>query len=212
VEEKLHEVTVLYGEPYERLIERDGLPVEGREFEREQKKMDREIERRARRSPKQQKKVEQKREKDLAEARKMREEIADAFRFEMAGEENVDGRPAYRINAEPLPSYRPKSREASILRKLKGILWIDKEYLRWVRMEAEFVETYSFGWLLFRVSPGTRMSFHSVRLNDEVWMPARIHLNGTARVAALKQYRVDFEMRFEDYRRFQSESRIVSGP
>ena len=49
-----------------------------------------------------------------------------------------------------------------------------------------------------------------MRLNDELWVPREISLRASARLALLKKVNVDQEVTFSDYRKFQSDSRIVS--
>jgi hypothetical protein len=48
------------------------------------------------------------------------------------------------------------------------------------------------------------------RVNDEVWLPKRIFANGTGRLALVKQLRVEDDTSYSNYRKFQSESRIVA--
>ena len=46
-------------------------------------------------------------------------------------------------------------------------------------------------------------------MNDEVWATKRISLKASARVALMKRLDAEQELTFSDYRKFQTDSRIV---
>jgi len=79
-----------------------------------------------------------------------------------------------------------------------------------VKVEAETIDTVSFGWILARLSRGTRLTFQQTRINDEVWLPSKATTKLDARVALFKKYRADIEVDWSQYRKFQSDSRVVS--
>src|SRR6185503_13472548 len=77
-------------------------------------------------------------EKRPGRNRAMLNEIPEAFDFRLRGEEMIETRPAYVIDAMPRAGYRGRNSQARlILPKLKATLWIDKADLAWVRMHAE---------------------------------------------------------------------------
>ncbi len=47
-------------------------------------------------------------------------------------------------------------------------------------------------------------------MNDELWAAKHISLKASARLALLKRLDAEQELTFSDYRKFQSDSRIVS--
>lgn len=208
VERKTYEVTMLYGRPYSRLIEKDGKPLGQSEAAEEQKKLDREMAKRAKETEADRKDREAAEQKEIEEEKKFRDEIAEAFHFRILGEETIGGAKTWLIQCDPRPEFQPRSRRGAVLAKAKGKLWITKDDLRWVRVEAEILETYSLGWFVLRVSPGTRFSFEAKRAGD-IWVPAKTYMRGQARVAALKKFDLEIETLYEDYRRFQAESRVV---
>ena len=93
---------------------------------------------------------------------------------------------------------------------MEGTLWIDKADSTWVKVEADTLGTVSFGWFLARLGKGTRMSFESNKVNDEIWAPSVITLRANARIALVKAVRVDQVLHFSRYRKFQADSRILS--
>ena len=49
-----------------------------------------------------------------------------------------------------------------------------------------------------------------MRVNDELWVPKDISLKASARLALLKKLNVEQTLTFSDYRKFQTDSRVVS--
>ena len=48
--------------------------------------------------------------------------------------------------------------------KLRGKVWIDKGEYHFAKAEGEAIDTLSFGFFLFRVAPGAKVSFDQVRV------------------------------------------------
>ena len=204
-----HDVTLVEGSPYRRLIARDDKPLPPAEEKKEREKLDKSIAERQRETPAQ-------RAKRLAEWQKQRREerepwleIPDAFELRIAGVERVDGKEAWIVEGTPRPGFRPKSRMARLFPKFKGRLWIDKRDSVWVKMECEALENISIGLFLARLQKGARMTFEQTRVNDEVWLPKRVTIELAARVLLLKNIRSEIEVTYRDYRKFQSDSRVV---
>ncbi len=53
------------------------------------------------------------------------------------------------------------------------------------------------------------MKFEQKRVNDEVWLPTHIEIHGNARIAYMKKLRLEIELTYRDYRKFQTDSKIV---
>ena len=94
--------------------------------------------------------------------------------------------------------------------KFRGKLWIAKADYEWVRIEAESIENISFGGILARLNKGAVIRFEQTRVNNEIWLPSLINIRFDARLALVSSMRRALEITFTDYRKFQSESRIVS--
>lgn len=208
-EEKTYDVVILYGQPYSRLIARNGKPLAPDEEREEQEKMDREIAKRSREPERDRLKRQREEEKDVEEERQLRREIADAFDFRLLREEKLSDVPVWVIAAEPKPKYRPQRSRSKILTKMRGTLWISKEDYRWVKVDAEVIDTVSFGFMLLRLHPGTRLTFEQRRMHDDVWLPLRASVRGFARLALIKKFDIEIDTRWENYRRFSSDSRVV---
>lgn len=208
---KTYDISILYGEPYRRLIQRDDRPLKEDEQKKEEQKLNKFIAKFKDESPKE-------REKRSAEADKRREdqrafarEIVDAYDFHLLGEERVDGRGVYVIEATPRPDFKPKQPHAELLSKFRGKIWIDKNEYQWVKMQAETIDTVSFGFFLFRLHKGSTLSFEQTRVNEEIWLPRHIAVDASARVALMMSAQFQQETSFSNYRKFVTDSRILPG-
>jgi hypothetical protein len=64
---------------------------------------------------------------------------------------------------------------------------------------------------LLRIAPGSSMHFDQTRVNDEIWLPSGLPIRFEARVALLKVLRGEYDIHYSNYRKFQSDSKIVEG-
>jgi len=204
-ESETEEILMLAGQPYRRLIARDGKPLSEKEERKEQEKLDKELAKRLKNPEKQRAEF----EKERAEDRRFFGEIPDAFDLTLLGEERVDGLPVWKIRAEPKPGYKPRDRRANVFQKVRGTVWIDKSEYQWVKADVEVIETISWGLFILRIPPGATISFSQTRVNDEVWLPRAAHIRADARLGLLKTFRMGFDLAYSNYRKFQSESQVV---
>jgi hypothetical protein len=209
VESRTLEVLEIYGEEVERLTARDDKPLSTDEAKKEEDKIQKIIDKRRNESEENRRKRLEKEEKDKEEDRKFVLEIADAFNFRLVGSEGINGRDAWMLDGEPRPGYEPKSRQAKILTKFKGRIWIDKGDEQWVKLDITAIDTVSIGFVLARIRKGTRLMIEMTRVNEEVWLPKRLQLHFDARVALFKNYDDDVEQTYRDYKKFRTDTKIT---
>ena len=208
---KTYDVTMLQGSSYRRLIERNDLPLLPKEEKKERDKLRTSFADRRHETPAQREKRVSEYDNRPGRNRAMLNEIPEAFDFRLLREEEVDSRPVYAIEGAPRPGYRPRSTDARILLpKLKLTVWIDKADFNWVRINAEAVETITWGLCLFKMFPGARFELQQSRVNDEVWLPKYTRVLFSARVAFVKKMKLEQEATFRNFRKFQSDSQMVS--
>ncbi len=99
----------------------------------------------------------------------------------------MDGRPVWVVSGAPRPGAKPKSRDAKMLLKIRGRMWIDKATHQWAKVEAETTDTISWGLFLARLNPGAKLTFEQTEVNSEIWLPKRLYLTGAGRVGLLKR-------------------------
>jgi hypothetical protein len=206
---KTYEVLEIYGEQVQRLIEKDDKPLDAKGAAKEEEKIQKIIDKRKNESEEDRKKREEKEIKEREDSRKFVREVADAFDFKLVGTEQVDGREAWVIDGEPRPGFAPQMKEAKILSKFRGRVWIDKSDLQLAKMDLEAIGTVSFGWVLARIHKGTRVMLEQTQVNDEVWLPRHVTYKVDARVALFKGFNVDGEQEYRDYKKFRTSSKIV---
>ena len=209
-ESKTYDVTMLEGSAYRRLIARDDHPLPPKEVKKEDEKLNKSIVERRHESKSQ-------REKRLSDYddrpgrnRSMLKEVSEAFDFRLLREETVGSRPVYVVEGTPRPDYHGRNAEARLLLpKLKLTAWIDKRDLSWTRVHAEVINDVAWGLCLFKLAKGAQLDMEQVHINDEVWFPRVLRMKGSARVV-IKRVNIEQELTFKDFRRFQSDSQIIS--
>jgi hypothetical protein len=204
------ETVVLYGEPHRRLLERDGKPLSTPDQRKEQQKLDQSVAKLEQEGPQQRERRQAEYEKRREKNREFLREVPDLYDFKLLGDEKVDGLDAWMISATPRPGFQPKRSEAKPLLKVQAKMWIDKAEYQWVRLEAETTATISFGLFIVRLNPGARLVFEQTRVNDEVWLPKRESVRGAGRLGLVKKLAGEQEVTWNNYRKFQVESKVVA--
>ncbi len=208
-EVRTSEVLMIYGEQVERLIAKDDKPLSAKDGDKEEKKIQKIIDKREHESDKDREKRLAKEEKDREDGRKFVLEVADAYNFHYLGTENLGGRETYVIDAEPRPGFQPRMKYANILPKFRFRAWIDKDDLQWSKVDALCIDTVSFGLFLARIHKGTRVLLEQTRVNNEVWLPKHLDVKVDARVALLKNFNLDMDTTYRDYKKFRTDTKIV---
>jgi hypothetical protein len=208
-EVKTYEVMEIYGEQVQRLIEKDDKALDAKSAAKEEERIQKIIDKRKNESDDARRKREEKEEKDREDSRKFVLEVADAYNFKLVGTEPVGGREAWVIDGEPRPGYEPHMKEAKFLPKFHGRVWIDKNDLQLSKLDVECLDTVSWGLFLARFHKGSRFLLEQTRVNDEVWLPRQLTIKIDVRLALLKNFNVDVEQTFRDYKKFRATTKIV---
>ena len=204
------ETVVIYGEPHHRMLERNGQPLSPEEQRKEQEKLDQAVAKREHETGSQRVRREADFEQQRQKDREFLREVPDLFDFKLLGEEKIDGHEVWVIAATPRPGAQPKRGDAKPLLKVRAKVWIDKSEYQWVRLEAETTATISFGLFIARLAPGARLEFEQTRVNDEVWLPKREVVRGAARLGLVKKLAGEEETTWNDYHKFQVDSKVVA--
>ena len=209
VESETWDVTPQEGSPYRRLIARNDQPLSSREQKKEDEKL-RASEALRRKETKEQ---HDQRIADWNRRQQQRrepiKELPEAFNFTMVKEEPLNGGTAYVIDAVPRAGYRPRLPSASYFPKVKARFWIDKNDYQWIKVEVESLDTVSFGGVVVRMAKGSKLVLEQERVNNEVWLPKRVAFQGAFRILLVKGYHGEFNITFQDYKKFQADSRVV---
>jgi len=206
---KTSEIMELYGEQVERLISKDDKPLSDKDNKKEEEKIQKVIEKRKNESEHDRKKREEKEEKDREQGRQFVREVADAYNFHFAGIESLAGRDTYVIDAEPRPGYQGQLKESKFLPKFRFRAWIDKDESQWKKLDIQCIDTVSVGLFLARIHKGSRIVIEQTRVNDEVWLPQHIDVKIDVRLALLKNFDVEDDITYRDYKKFRIGTKIV---
>ncbi|HKT23382.1 MAG TPA: hypothetical protein VJR04_02190 [Terriglobales bacterium] len=204
------EIVFLYDQPYAHLIKRNDQPLSDAEARKVEKKLNDTMEKRRTETPAEHEKRLAEFEKRHREEHEFLLEVPDAYDFRIVGEETLNGRAAYVISGEPRANFRPNLNAARVLPKLRPKLWIDKTEFQWLRMDADVIDTITWGGFLLRLHPGSHIEIEQTLVNNEVWLPLHARIGFDARVALVKPIRLDIDAVFSDYKKFRAESKIIS--
>ena len=209
-EVKTYEVLEIYDEQVERLIEKNDKPLSQKDAAKEEEKIQKIIDKRKNESEGERRKRDEREERERENDRKFVTEVADAYSFKLAGTEWVGGRETWVIDGEPRPEFVPHMKDAKYLSKFHGRVWIDKADLQLAKMDVECLDTISFGLFLARFHKGSRFMLEQTRVNDEVWLPAHVAAKVDVRLGLVKNFDVNLEQTFRDYKKFRSSSRVIA--
>jgi hypothetical protein len=209
VESDTHDVTLLEGSPYRRHIAHNDRPLSAKDQAKEEEKLRKSIEDRRKETPEQRAQRIQDWERKQARQREPLREVPEAFDLKLVGEDKIAGVDTWMIDATPRPGYKPRNRTASFFPKVRARFWIAKQDYQWVKVDMESLDTITFGGFLIRMSKGSHLEFEASRVNNEVWLPKRAVLKGAVRIALVKMMRGDVTFEFSDYKKFQTDSRVL---
>jgi hypothetical protein len=193
------------GVPFEQLVERNGRPPSTEEERKQKEKLDK----LRRETPK--RRAERLR-KQAEENTSLVREVPKAFDFQLVGEEIVNGRPAYVLQATPHPSYNAQGKYGSMFAKVKGRLWVDKQDLAWIKVDGQLIQPFSRGLFLARVLPGSRIAMEQTRVDGGIWMPARVEFRASAKIFFVKSLVIDRILTYSEYRPAEAAVPTARGP
>jgi hypothetical protein len=194
---------------------KDGKPVTSEDsarMDRERQKKVLEYAKELERNPEKVRADEQKKHDE--ERRDSERAVDDALRvydIRMLGREVVSGYETIVFSLTPRKDARPQTSEGKMMRHFAGKVWVSESEYEVVRLEAEAIETASFGFgLLARVHKGSKAAFERRKVNGEQWLPARATYTASARVLLVKVMRIGGTLEFSDYRKFsvQTDTKI----
>jgi len=183
---KTYQVQMIAGSPYNRLIAINGKSLSAEDQEEEAKKLEATVRQRQRETAEERHRRVARYEKERQNDRLMLEELTVAMQFTWKGMERVDGYETYVLDANPKPGYVPKSVQTSVLKGMRGRLWIDQTSFRWVQVEAEVIRPVMIGGFVARVDAGTRFKLKELPIdNAGTWLPSRFSMQSRTKIFLL---------------------------
>lgn len=127
-------------------------------------------------------------------------DLLEAFDFHLIGEETVDGKTAYVLQATPHPGYRAHGKFGKIFSKVEGKLWVGKQDFGWIKVDGQVTESFSMGLFVARVQRGSHIILEQTCVGDAVWVPKRLEIRASARILFLKNLDIAKILTYSDYR------------
>jgi len=185
--------TLVNGVPYEQLLERNGRPPSAEEERKHKEKLDK----LKRETPEQRAERIRKQEEENASIVR---EVPKAFEFQLVGEEAVNGRLAYVLQATPRPDYQAQGRYGNMFSKVAGKLWVDKQDLGWIKVDGQVIQPFSMGLFLARVLRGSHIMMEQTRVDDRIWVPEHVEVRAAAKILFVKNLVVERVLTYSEYR------------
>jgi hypothetical protein len=133
------------------------------------------------------------------ENRSFLRDLLEAFDFHLIGDEIVDGRPAYVLQATPHPGYHAHGKYGKMFSKVEGKLWVDKQDFGWIKVDGQVTQSFSMGLFVARVQRGSHIILEQTCVGDGVWVPRRLEVRASARILFLKSLDIDRILTYSDY-------------
>jgi hypothetical protein len=177
---------------FEQLVERNGRPPSAEE----ERKQNEEIDKLKRLTPEQH--TEQL-SKEEEENTSLVAEVPKAFDFQLAGEEVVNGRPAWILQAAPHPGYQARGKYGKMFSKVAGKLWVDKQDFGWIKVDGYVTTPFSMGLFFARVLRGSHITMEQKHVDEGLWMPEHIEVRAAAKILFIKSLVIDRVLTYSEY-------------
>jgi hypothetical protein len=202
-EERVYELGRVEGEPFLRLVQKNGKPPAGKDLE-EERKREREFRKRL--------EARRKNPKTEDDGFRFDKELTAKYRAEVLGSETVNGRAAWVLRFEPKSRDLPvRKRIDRLTNKLAGKLWIDAHDYEVVKAEARLTEPARVGLGVLANFETFDLSFEQTRLDDSTWLPLRADalLHGRVMFSSTHQRQ---SLRWKDFRKADAMQKTGSQP
>jgi len=202
---------------WERLISEDGKPRPASELEKEMRERQKKAEALARESTEQLAKLQAKQQRDYAEELRELDKVLDdmmlVYDIRMERRASINGHDTIVFAMTPRADSRPRTRAGKQMRSFNVRTWISESDRELVRVDAEAIDTLKMGFgVLARLHKGAKLSFLRTKVNDEVWLPAKVSYSGSARVGLVAVLRRAGGSEFSGYRKFSVDTSTTYQP
>ena len=206
---KTYRVLMIEGSTYNELIAVNGRTLTAAQGQGEDQKVQQEIKRRHSESPSARQKRLTEYQNERRQDHVLMSEMVKAFDYTLIGEESVNGRRCFVLQAKPKPGYSPPNRDTQVLRGMRGQMWVDAEQYQWVRVHAEVFQPVRFGLFFAQVKPGTEFTLEQKPVDGKLWLPSHFTMNVKARIFLSSRSSADDEV-YSDYRHATAQTVSVS--
>ena len=202
---------------WERLVSENGRPVPKEQLAKQDRERQKHAAAMVQRLADDAAKERARQQRDYQKSRRERDEavsdIFTIFDIRMLGREHIEQHETIAFSLTPKPDARPRTREGNEMKHFKVKAWISEGDYELVKLDAEAIDTLSFGLgVAARLHKGAELSFLRRKVNGEVWLPASVSYQGSARVGLLFILRRAGTSEYSDYRKYSVETSSTLNP
>lgn len=190
---KTYQVMMIDGTPYNKLIAVNGQSLPAAQAAEQERKLEGVRNRRGKESSSETEKRIAEYQKERRQDHELMAQMAKGFEYKLAGEETVDGRRCFVLDATPKPGYAPPNRDTEVLKGMRGTMWVDTQTYQWVKVHAEVFRPVTFGLFIAQVKPGTQFTLENVPVRGNLWLPSHFSMALKARVFVASRHSTDDE-------------------
>ena len=192
----------------DRLVARDGKPLSPKDVQKENDKIDKEVA-----------KAKEHREKLAAEGKPTSSHgddlltvsrILELGAFSNPRRIDLNGRSTIVLDYAGDPNAKTHNEFEKVFRDLVGTAWIDEQDHVLVRGQGHFLHDFKVGGGLFlNIHQGFSFDFTATHITDNIWLPATVNAQGSARILLFDGINGHFHLATSDYRKFHTKSTII---
>lgn len=198
----------LDGVPVHRIVARNGKPLSPDEAKKESERIDKDV---AKAKERRQKHEDKGQDTDSrGDVIIPTSRILELGNFTNPRRIDLNGRSTIVFDYAGDPNAKTHNEFEGIVRDLVGTVWIDEHDQVLVRGEGHFLNDFKIGGgLILNIHKGFSFDFTAARINGEVWLPATVNGQGSARILLLDGVNGRFHLTASDYRKFRSTTTII---
>jgi hypothetical protein len=191
-----------------RIVARDGKPLTPDEQTKESERIDKEVAKFKERKAKAEGKGEETDPRGNVVITASR--VLELGTFSNPRRIDLNGRPTIVADYAGDPKAKTHNVAEGVIRDLVGTVWIDEKDRVLVRGEGHFLNDFKIGGgLVLDIHKGLSFTFQATKVNGDVWLPASVDAQGSARYLLFGGVNGKIRVVTSDYRRFRSTSTIV---
>ncbi len=204
------EVFYLNGVQVRRTLARDGRPLTPEELKKEDERLDKlsaQLKQMRDRKNAQGKETDARGHDEITLSR-----ILELGAFSNPRRETVNGRDTIAVDYTGDPHAKTHNTAEGAFKELSGTVWVDEQDEVVQHLEARFVNDFKVGGgIVGSVKKGTWFRASSVKINDEIWLPAALEVQGELHYLLFFSLHGAVRIHDSDYRKFKATSTILPG-
>jgi hypothetical protein len=210
VEVKEYDVFWVEGVPVRRMTKKNGKELTAEAQKKENEEIDKEVAKAKERRAKADAKGKESSPRGDDEITVSR--LLELGSFNNARRVQMNGRDTIAIDFAGDPKAKTRNRGEDVIRDLVGTAWVDEQDKVLVKVQGHFLNNFKIGaGIVANIQKGTSFGMEQRKVNDEVWLPAMIEGQGSARALLFFSFNGSLQAVESDYRKFKATSTILPG-